>query len=149
MLDRRTILGGGAMLGLLAACGGPAGPGTVSVAATGSAGMNPGPDGSDRPVTLTLVQLRGTGAFDAADVFALQDPATALGGDLAGTAQIALAPGGSGSAAITLDPSTTHIGIIAGFRDPAGKVFRLKAPVAQGKAQALAVTVGAGGLSLG
>ena len=69
-----------------------AGP-TVTVAVTGGAGMNPGPDGADRPVTVSLLRLRDAGAFNTADLFALQDPAAALAADLVGMDQLAVAAG--------------------------------------------------------
>lgn len=160
MTDRRRLLAGGGTLLLLGLSGcmapapaeappaGEAGPATVTIAATGAGGMNPGPDGADRPVTLTVLQLRATPAFETADFFALQTPETALGADLVSSSQIALAPGGSAQAVVALDPATTAIGIVGGFRDPAGKVFRAVAPVAAGSPATLAVGVSPAGLSL-
>lgn len=146
MIDRRMVLiglGGAALAGCM-----EAGPGSVTVNATGAAGMNPGPAGEARPITLTVVQLRGTGAFDSADFFALQDPSAALGGDLVKADQIALAPGGSATKTIALDPGTAAVGIIAGFRDPAGKTFRARTAVSPKDNIALAVTVGPAGVTL-
>ena len=147
MIDRRGFLIGTASLGLLASCG-PAGPGSVTVVAQGTAGMNPGPDGSDRPLTLQIVQLRGSGAFDGADFFALQNPSGALGGDFIKGDQIALAPGGTATRSITLDPGAVMIGVIAGFRDPAGKVFRAKSSVSPTADVTFRIDVGSGGISL-
>lgn len=158
MTNRRTILLGTGAAGLLALAGcaaepppeapPPAGPGRVTIAATGSAGMNPGPDGADRPITLTVLQLRATPGFQGADFFALQNPQAALGGDLVSATQIALAPGARASAVIELDPATTAVGIIGGFRDPAGKVFRAVAPVAPGTDATLAVGVTTSGVTV-
>jgi type VI secretion system protein VasD len=149
MTDRRSLLAGSGALALLTLAGcGPEGPGSVTIAATGSAGMNPGPDGADRPVTLTVLQLRGTGAFDGADFFALQNPSAALGGDLVKADQIALAPGGTASKVIGLDPSTTAVGIVGGFRDPGGKVFRVKVGVSPTANVGLMVGVSGSGLTL-
>jgi type VI secretion system protein VasD len=145
MIERRTLLIGGAALGLLA-CTPTAGAATV--AATGAAGMNPGPDGADRPLTLTVIQMRGTGAFDGADFFALADPQTALGGDFIRADSIALAPGASATKVIALDPSVAALGFVAGFRDPAGKTFRAKSAVSPTAKVGFAVQVGAGGLQL-
>ena len=78
---RRAFLIGGSAV-LLVACA-PSGPGSVTIVAQGAAGMNPGPDGADRPLTLQVLQLRGAGAFDGADFFGLQNASAALGGDLA------------------------------------------------------------------
>ncbi|MBV0890896.1 type VI secretion system lipoprotein TssJ [Paracoccus sp. Z118] len=150
MTDRRTVLMGGAALGLLAlsGCGGKEPPpATATIAAAASAGMNPGPDGADRPLTLTVLQLRGTGAFNAADFFALQAPETALGGDLVSASQIVLAPGASASTTLQLDPATTALGIYAGFRDPTGRVFRALVPVAAGASLNLTVGVSATGVT--
>jgi type VI secretion system protein VasD len=147
MIERRTFLIGTAALAGLAACQ-PAGPGSATIVAQGAAGMNPGADGSDRPVTLQIVQLRGTGAFDGADYFALQNPAGALGGDLIKADALALAPGGKASKTVTLDPGCVAIGIIAGFVSPGGKAFRAKAAVSPTEASTFAVTVGASGVSL-
>lgn len=147
MIERREFLAGMAGFGLLASCG-PAGPGSVTVVAQGSAGMNPGADGADRPLTLQIVQLRGSGAFDGADFFTLQDPAAALGADLIKSEQIALAPGATATLTIGLDPGVTMIGVIAGYRDPAGKVFRAKSAVSPTDVVTFQVNVGASGIAL-
>lgn len=149
MFDRRGfLLLTGA--GLLAACaGGPPGPATVTVAARGTPGMNPGPDGADRPVTLTLLRLRDVGAFNTADLFALQGaPASALAADLVGMDQIAVAPGGTASATIILGPDAPYLGVVALLREPAGRVWRASAPVAPGSTVTADVTLGPGGLAL-
>ncbi len=145
-LERRNfILLGGSFLGL-AACGAPA-PVVLSVNAAGAAGMNPGPDGADRAVTLTVLQMRGSGAFDSADYFALQTPAAALGADLVKSDQLVLAPGGAAASAIPVETGTTVIGVTAGFRDPAGKQFRAKVAV-PAKSAGLNITVSGSGVSL-
>lgn len=147
MNDRRKFLIGLAGLGVLVSCT-PSGPGSVTVVAQGVAGMNPGPDGSDRPLTLQIVQLRGAGAFDNADFFSLQTPATALGGDFIKGDQIALAPGGKATKTIGLDAGVAVIGVIAGFRDPGGKVFRAKSAVSATDTVTFQLNVTANGISL-
>ncbi len=147
-INRRNfvLLGGSALT--LAACLGPQGPGAVTISANGTSGMNPGPDGSDRPLTLTVVQLKSSAAFDGADFFALQNPSAALGGDLLKADQIVLTPGSNANKVISLESGAAFIGVIAGFRSPAGKNFRAKlAAPAKGNA-GVAITVGSGGISL-
>jgi type VI secretion system protein VasD len=147
-MDRRAFIAFAAT-GLLAACAGKPGPAVVTVAATGAAGMTPGPDGADRPVTLSLLRLKDAGAFMSADMFALQeDPAAALAADLVGMDQIAIAPGGTASKTITFEPEATQLGLLALLRDPAGKVWRLATPVAPGKQATATVTLGPGGIAL-
>lgn len=132
---------------LLAGCMEDAAPAVLSIRAQGQPGMNPGPSGGDRPVTITVVQLASSAAFDAADYFALQDPSSALGSDLIRSDQLVLAPGGSASKSITIQPGTTVIGIIGGFRTPAGRTVRSKIAV-PGANSGLLINVGASGLSL-
>lgn len=147
MMERREFLIGTFGLGLLAACA-PSGPGVVTIVAQGTAGMNPGPDGADRPLTLQIVQMRSSGAFDRADFFALQDPAGALGAEFIKADQIALTAGAAQTRAIGLDAGTTVIGVIAGFRDPAGKVFRAKAGVSATESVTFSVEVTRSGVTL-
>jgi type VI secretion system protein VasD len=142
---RAFLIGTGAVL--LVACA-PAGPGAVTLVAQGTAGMNPGPDGADRPLTLQVLQLRGAGAFDGADFFALQSPATALGADLVKADTLALAAGASVTKTIGLDPSTAILAIVAGFRDPAGKQFRAKSSVSATDSVTFKLDVTAGGIKL-
>lgn len=147
-IPRRTFLLTTGAAGLvLAACTGEDPPPVLSVSAQAKAGMNPGPDGSDRPVTVTILQMSGSGNFDAADVFALQDPQSAVGGELIKADQIVLAPGGSAGKLITIQPGTSVIGVTGGFRNPAGKTVRSKIG-APGANQGLIISVGPGGISL-
>lgn len=147
MMNRRIFLTGTtAITVVLTGCGGKAAP-TLTVDAQAVTGMNPGPDGADRPVTLSILQMRGSSAFDGSDYFALQNPSAALGDELVRVDQIVLAPSGSANKVITMQADTTVIGIIAGFRDPAGKQFRVKTAVPSADAGAI-VSVGPSGLNL-
>jgi type VI secretion system protein VasD len=143
---RRTVILTGASALALAACG--AAGGTINVAASMAAGANPGSDGADRPLTLTLVQLKATDAFDGTDVLALQDPASSLGADLLGTEQIVLAPGGSTAIAIPIMPGATALGIVAGFRNPSGKTVRTTISLPSAGTVPVNISVSAAGLSL-
>ena len=145
-IPRRAFLVGGSAL-LLVACA-PAGPGAVTIVAQGAAGMNPGPDGADRPLTLQLLQLRGAGAFDGADFYGLQNASATLGGDLVKADTIALAPGGKATKTLGLDPTTALIAVVAGYRDPAGKQFRAKSAVSPTDTVTFALDVTASGIKL-
>jgi type VI secretion system protein VasD len=150
MPDRRALLAAIGAIGLLAACGGgPPGPATVNLTATGQPGMNPAPDSSDRPVTLIVTRLRDTAAFNSADFFALQDdPAAALGAELVSMQRLAVPPGGDAAATVTMEPEATHLGVIALLRDPAGRVWRSAVPVAPGSTATVNAMLGPGGLAL-
>lgn len=146
MIDRREVVGAGVLLALLGACTPSAG--AVTVVAQGGAGMNPGPDGADRPLTLQIVQLRSGAAFQSADFFALQSPTAALGADLVKADVLVLSPGARQTKSIALDPATAMIGVIAGFRTPAGRNFRALTPVSATDSITLSLTLGPAGLAL-
>ena len=58
MIDRREFIVALGATGLLAACqSGPPKPSVITVNVTGGAGMNPGPGGGDRPVTVLVMRL--------------------------------------------------------------------------------------------
>lgn len=149
-IERRGALLAIGLSGLLAlaGCGGEKPPTVLTVTAQGQAGMNRGTDGADRPVTVHLLQLSGTGAFDAADYLALQNPAAALGADLVRADQIVLAPGATVTKPITVQTGATTLGVTAGFRDPTGRAVRQKIAIPAASAP-VTVTVGAGGVTLG
>ena len=153
MMRRRQFLAATGAAGLLAACGKkpppPPPPTIVNVAVTGAPGMNPAPDGSDRPVTLSLLRLKDPSAFFAADLYALQaDPAAAAGAGLVGLDQLVIAPGGAGAKTLTFEPEATTLGLVATFRDPAGKVWRLAQPVPAHARTTATVTLGPKGIEL-
>ncbi|MEP5761883.1 MAG: type VI secretion system lipoprotein TssJ [Litoreibacter sp.] len=145
LIDRRLfVIGSTTTLALSGCLGGPKAT-VLSVKAQGAAGMNTGPDGNDRPVTVTILQLRSATGFDSADYFSLQNPSATLGTDLIKSNQLVLAPQGSANLAIPIEADATVIGIVAGFRDPAGKQFRNKIG-APGSSAGLTINVSSGGV---
>jgi type VI secretion system protein VasD len=152
-MRRRDFLAITGSAGLLAACGEdpppPPGPTILALTATGVQGMNPGPDGSDRPVTLYVLRLRESAAFTSADLFAAQaDPAAAAGPGLVGMDQLVIAPGGTAAKSLTFEPEAVELGLLAILRDPAGKVWRLAVPVTPHKLSTAAATLGPRGIEL-
>ncbi|MFD2055356.1 type VI secretion system lipoprotein TssJ [Mesorhizobium calcicola] len=149
MIDRREFVVALGATGLLAACqSGPPKPSVITVNVTGGTGMNPGPGGGDRPVTVLVMRLRSTGKFNSADYFALQgDAGTALAGDLVGSDQIAVGPGKSASKTITVEPDATALGFVALIREPGGRNWRTTKSVSPGSKFTINVTLGSGGIS--
>ena len=146
IITRRTLIISGASAAGLAACGESAG--AVTVSASMAAGANPGPDGADRPLTLTLLELSATDAFDGADVLSLQNPETALGATLLRSDQLVLAPGGSGTLDIPVVAGATVLGIVAGFRDASGKTFRATTALPASGTVSVNIMVSSSGLSV-
>jgi type VI secretion system protein VasD len=151
LMHRRGFLLAAGSIGLLTACqSGPPAPSAVTVVAVGTAGMNLSPEGAERPVTIMVMRLRGLGAFNAADLFALQaDPSAVLAGDLIGVDQLAVAPGSRAEKTITFEPEAAYIGVVALLRDPTGRNWRASAPIAKESTVTIAATLGPGGVSLG
>lgn len=149
MIDRREFVVALGATGLLAACqSGPPKPSVITVNVTGGAGMNPGPGGGDRPVTVLVMRLKSAGIFNSADYFALQgDAGTALAGDLIGSDQIAVGPGKSASKTITVEPDATALGFVALIREPGGRNWRTTKSVSPGSKFTINVTLGSGGIS--
>lgn len=149
MLDRREFVLALCATGLVSACqSGPPEPSSVILNFAGAKGMNPGPDGSGRPVTVMIYRLRSTGKFSSADYFALESNAAGtLGADLIGQDQVAIAPGRTASKAITVETDATAIGLVALLRQPNGRSWRITKSVAPGSKITLNVRLGAGGIS--
>ena len=148
MMDRRGFILALGATGLVSACqSGPPKPSAVTINLAGQAGMNPGPGGGDRPVTVLVMRLRSSGKFNSADYFALQgDAGTALGADLIGSDQIAVAPGKTASKTITVEPEATTLGFVALIRDPGGRTWRSTTSVSPGSRLTVNVALGSGGM---
>ncbi|MBT1154642.1 type VI secretion system lipoprotein TssJ [Aminobacter anthyllidis] len=149
MIDRRDFIIALGATGLVTACqSGPPKPSTVTVNVSGQAGMNPGPDGGDRPVTVLVMRLKSTGKFNSADYFALQgDAGSALAGDLIGSDQLSVGPGAAASKTITVEPEATALGFVALVREPTGRTWRTTKSISPGSTVTITVTLGSGGIS--
>ena len=149
MIDRREFIVTLGATGLLAACqSGPPKPSVITVKVTGGAGMNPGPGGGDRPVTVLIMRLKSTGKFNSADYFALQgDAGSALGADLIGSDSVSVAPGKTAAKTITVEPDATALGFVALIREPGGRNWRTTKSVSAGSTFTINVSLGSGGIS--
>lgn len=149
MIHRRDFILALGATGLVTACqSGPPKPSTVTVNLAGQAGMNPGPGGGDRPVTVLIMRLKSAGKFNSADYFALQgDAGTALAGDLVGSDSIAVGPGATASKTITVEPEATTLGFVALIREPGGRTWRTTKSVSPGSTITINARIGSGGIS--
>ena len=149
MIDRRNFVVFLGATGFVAACqSGPPKPSTVTINFSGQAGMNPGPGGGDRPVTVMILRLKSTGKLNSADYFALQgDVGSTLAGDLIGSDQVSVGPGATASKTITVEPEATSLGFVALVREPTGRTWRTTKSVSPGSQLTVNVTLGSGGIS--
>lgn len=149
MIDRRELILALGATALVGACqSGPPKPSTVTINVAGQAGMNPGPGGGDRPVTVLIMRLKSAGKFNSADYFALQgDAGTALAGDLVGSDSIAVGPGQTASKTITVEPEATTLGFVALIREPGGRTWRTTKSVSPGSTVTINARIGGSGIS--
>jgi type VI secretion system protein VasD len=122
------------LLGLLAACGGPAPPppATLSLTVEAGADQNPDPSGRPSPVAIHIYQLSGRSRFDGAEVFALLErERDTLGDELAGSESVVLAPRESKTIEHPLKKGTQALGVAVAFRDIDRATWRVAVPVAE------------------
>lgn len=133
----------GATVAILAACSSaPPPPTVVALTIKAAASVNPGPDGQPSPVMLRIYQLGGTGSFEKADFFQLNDRDTALlGSDLLGKDQAVLTPGETKTMSFEVKPGTRFIGITAAYREIDKAVWRVDVPVPANQTTKIALSV--------
>jgi type VI secretion system protein VasD len=88
--------------------------------------VNPDDKGTAKPVKVRIYELKNEASFEAADYFTLDstDKAT-LAADLLAKDEFILRPGESKIIRKKSHPDTVAIGILAGYRDLAGAVWRV------------------------
>jgi type VI secretion system protein VasD len=100
---------------------------TMTLSAT--ADTNPDATGRPSPVVVRVFQLRGDGAFSAADYFPLyDDDKMVLGPELITRDEFVLTPGDHRSLEVTLAADTRFVGAIAAFRDIRNAQWRALVP---------------------
>ena len=132
-----------ALLALLSACGGaPPKPDPLGIQISATADVNPDMEGRPSPVILHIMELNSTEQFNRLDYMGLTQPSGgALGTDLLGKTQVVLQPGESKSMPMDLNPQTTAIGLVAGYRDIDNAAWRKTVPVTQGTTKGISITL--------
>jgi type VI secretion system protein VasD len=143
MIRREFLAGTGSVL-FLSACGGGPSETVVEVTAKMAGGANGG-----LPLTVALFHLRNPGSFLNASQAGLNDPASALGADLAGQTEFTMRDGDTVNERIVLGADVTAIGVYGYFKNPAGKNVRATIPVAAGATTKATVTASPSGVSVG
>lgn len=107
--------------------------------------VNPADNKRPSPVLVSVYELTGTTGFQSADFFALQQSdAQALGEELVHSEQQVLLPGETKRIRRTALPNSRYVGVVVGFKDLEGSVWRTVAPIT---APYLAGRVLSGGVS--
>jgi len=130
---------------LLSACAGapPPEPAALDMQINASVDVNPDMQGRPSPIILHIMELNSTEQFNRLDYMSLTQPSgAALGPELLGKNQLVLQPGESRALPMELNPQTTVIGLVAGYRDIDNATWRTSLPVTQGTTKGISITLG-------
>jgi type VI secretion system protein VasD len=129
----------------IAACGGPPPPPPppqVDLTIKAAKDENPDPSGQATPVTMRLLQLSGTGAFDSADALSLaSSPTKVLGDSLLGSEDMIITPGETRSVTIAPKPGAQFLAVAVLFRNIDQAHWRASAPIAPHGPTRLVLTI--------
>jgi len=127
---------------LLSACAGAPKKERLGLSITATADVNPDLQGRPSPVILHILELSSADQFNGLDYVSLtQANGTALGASLLSRKQEILQPGSNRELPLELDPQTTVIGLVAGYRDIDNATWRTSVPINQGKTKQLSITL--------
>ncbi len=126
------------MLIILGACASPPQKETLGLQISATADVNPDMQGRPSPVILHIMELNSVDQFNGLDYMSLTDPSGAgLGVALLSRKQEILQPGASRQLPLELNPQTTVIGLVAGYRDIDNATWRTSVPITQGVSKGL------------
>ncbi len=121
-----------AMIGMLSACAGAPPREKLGMQIAAAADVNPDMQGRPSPIILHIMELNSTEQFNRLDYMGLTQPSGAgLGAELLGKNQLVLQPGEAKSQPMELNPMTTAIGLVAGYRDIDNAAWRTSISVVQ------------------
>lgn len=132
-----------ALLTLLSACAGaPPKRENLDLQLMATADVNPDMQGRPSPIILHILELNSTEQFNRLDYMALTQPSgAALGPELLGKNQVVMQPGETKSLPTELNPLTTAIGLVAGYRDIDNAVWRKSIAITQGSTKGIQVAL--------
>lgn len=131
-----------AVASLLSACAGAPKREDLGLQISATADVNPDMQGRPSPIILHVMELNSTEQFNRLDYMALTQPSgAAMGGELLAKNQVVLQPGESKTLPLELNPMTSAIGLVAGYRDIDNAVWRKTVPIQQGKTKGLSITL--------
>jgi type VI secretion system protein VasD len=131
-----------AIAGLLGACAGAPKRENLGMQVTATADVNPDMQGRPSPVILHIMELNSTEQFNRLDYMSLTQPSgSALGAELLSKNRLVLQPGESKELPMELNPMTTDIGLVAGYRDIDNAIWRKVVPITQGDTKGISITL--------
>ena len=108
---------------------------TIGLVVASQSNVNPDHSGRPSPVVVKIYELRNDLTFKQADFHSLFDtPLQVLGADLIAANEIVFIPGEARRVLYQPNPSTTFVGVVAGFRQMDRALWRVIKPVDSKKA---------------
>jgi len=131
-----------AIILLLSACAGAPKRENMDMQISATADVNPDMQGRPSPIILHILELNSTEQFNRLDYMSLTQPSgAALGPDLLGKTQLVIQPGASQELPMELNPLTTAIGLVAGYRDIDNAAWRKSISITQGDTKGISITL--------
>lgn len=131
-----------ATLVLLSGCGGAPKRENVGLEISATADVNPDQHGRPSPIILHVLELNSEEQFNRLDYMSLtQSSGAALGPDLLGKTRFVLSPDESRQLPLELNPQTTFIGLVAGYRDIDNAAWRKSIAITQGETKGIYITL--------
>jgi type VI secretion system protein VasD len=131
-----------AILALLGACAGAPKREDLDMQISATVDVNPDMQGRPSPIILHILELNSTEQFNRLDYMSLTQPSgAALGPDLLGKNQMVLQPGSNQELPMELNPLTTAIGLVAGYRDIDNATWRKSIAITQGDTKGIVITL--------
>ena len=129
-----------AVIALLSACAGAPSRESLDMQIAATADVNPDMQGRPSPIILHILELNSSEQFSRLDYMSLTQPSgAALGPELLGKTQMVLQPGSSRALPMELNPLTTTIGLVAGYRDIDNAAWRTTVPITQGGTKGISI----------
>ena len=126
----------------LSGCGGAPKRENVGLQINATADVNPDLQGRPSPIILHVLELSSEEQFNRLDYVSLtQSSGAALGPDLLGKTRLVLSPGGNSQLPLELNPQTTFIGLVAGYRDIDNAAWRTSIAISQGDTKGIIITL--------
>jgi type VI secretion system protein VasD len=127
---------------LLSSCGGAPKRENVGLQISATADVNPDQHSRPSPIILHVLELNSEEQFNRLDYMSLtQSSGAALGPDLLGKTRLVLSPGDNRQMPLELNPQTTFIGLVAGYRDIDNAAWRKSIAITQGDTKGIHITL--------
>jgi type VI secretion system protein VasD len=131
-----------AIMALLSACAGAPKREKLDMQVNATTDVNPDMQGRPSPIILHILELSSIEQFNGLDYMSLTQPSgAALGANLLSKNQMVLQPGSNQALPMELNPMTTAIGFIAGYRDIDNAAWRTSVPITQGDTKGISITL--------